>query len=465
MSSSSPDPNFPSTRWSLIERARGADAFLRREALGSLVVRYWPALRAHLVIRRRLAPDTADELLQGFAADRILEQRFLGHADPAKGRFRSFLLRCLENYRIDRLRSQKPTERLDDEREANLADPTLPHDVFEVAWARLVLDEALRRTWLDCREQRKLEIWLLFDRRVLRPALSHSSPPSYDELVGELGLESAQQAANLLVTAKRHFRRVLQSVVAEYVSSEAEIEDEIADLRSILAAAPGSIHFGTEVGGQRSEVGSHSVVARSPDRNTLPTEGLPSHTLETESQPRGYAPSFLEDSEITLIAALFRVDDDQDSVWEPLDLERLLKRLLSVPLAEALPGFVGVPPLGGGPGCPQGPPAGRPPKGGTPTSRSLTLAVLFTDPNPPIEVLKAIKEWSRRSTRAPEPPLPGDIASLLYFAAIAAAHLRHNQWISKLDPSLLRQGIEMLLAKPWISEPFRGLFQEFIAQP
>src|SRR6266700_3593438 len=43
------DPDFRATRWSLVERARGADPALRREALGSLFALYWPALRAHLV--------------------------------------------------------------------------------------------------------------------------------------------------------------------------------------------------------------------------------------------------------------------------------------------------------------------------------------------------------------------------------------------------------------------------------
>jgi RNA polymerase sigma-70 factor (ECF subfamily) len=417
MSSSSRDPNFPSTRWSLVERARGDDAFLRREALGTLVKRYWPALQAHLVIRRRLAPDAADELLQGFAADRILEQQFLGHADPAKGRFRSFLLRCLENYRIDRLRAQRPSQRLDDEHEANLADPSPAHDVFEVAWARLVLETALRRTWLECREQGKREVWQLFDRRVLQPAVSHASPTSYDELVGELGLESAQQAANLLVTAKRHFRRVLQSVVAEYVSSEAEIDDEISDLRSILAAGP--------------------IVPS-------PLEGNEPSLIERIAADID-VPNLLGDSDVTRVANLFHVDTGQESAWEPLDLERLLTRLLLLPMTEALPGL-------------------SPHDSGTVTTQSPTLAALFTGPNPPLDLLKAIKEWSRRSTHAPDPPLPSDIASLFYFAAITAAHLRHKQWISKLDLSLLRQGIEMLLAKPWIDEPFRGLFDEFISK-
>jgi hypothetical protein len=255
---------------------------------------------------------------------------------------------------------------------------------------------------------------------VLRPAISHASPPSYDELVGELGLESAQQAANLLVTAKRHFRRVLQSVVAEYVSSEAEIEDEISDLRSILAAGP---HLPSPLVGERPHSGEFS---RSGVRERTAVESNIS--------------MFLEDSDITLVANLFHLDADQDSVWEPLDLERLLRRLLNAPVAEALRGFSQI---------------------GT---QSTTLAAVFTEPGPSLEMFTAIKEWSRRSTRAPEPPLPSDIASLLYFAAIAAAHLRHGQWISKLDPALLRQGIEMLLAKPWLGEPFRGLFQEFIAR-
>jgi hypothetical protein len=241
-----------------------------------------------------------------------------------------------------------------------------------------------------------------------------------------LGLESAQQAANLLVTAKRHFRRVLQSVVGEYVSSEAEIEEEIADLRSILSEAPPACGF------RAVEV---------PRTNILPSPPvIEGPWVRGQTAADSDVSTFLDDSEITLVANLFHLDADQDSVWEPLDLERLLRDLLNVPLAEALRGFSQV---------------------GT---QSTTLAAVFTEPDTSLELLTAIKERSRRSTRAPEPPLPSDIASLLYFAAIAAAHLRHDQWISKLDPTLLRQGIEMLLAKSWLGEPFSGLFQEFIAR-
>ena len=111
MAESPSDPDFRATRWSLVERG-GADPVLRREALGSLFTLYFPALRAHLVVKRRLSPDAADELLQGFAADRVLGKRFLGHVDRAKGRFRSFLLRCLENYRIDNWRERPQASHL-----------------------------------------------------------------------------------------------------------------------------------------------------------------------------------------------------------------------------------------------------------------------------------------------------------------------------------------------------------------
>jgi hypothetical protein len=95
---------------------------------------------------------------------------------------------------------------------------------------------------------------------------------------------------------------------------------------------------------------------------------------------------------------------------------------------------------------------------------SLTLNDIFTDPAPSIESLRAIKDWSRRSSRSKDSPLPLDVASLLYFASIAAAQVPRGQWISKLDPAIFGRGIEMFLAEPWLREPLRGLLQESHAQ-
>jgi DNA-directed RNA polymerase specialized sigma24 family protein len=431
MAESPSDPDFRATRWSLVERARGADPVLRREALGSLIALYWPALRAHLVVKRRLSPEAADDLLQGFAADRVLKQRFLGHVDRAKGRFRSFLLRCLENYRIDNWRERPQASNLKEGQEEEIpAGPVHSPDVFDVAWARQVLNEALRRTRENCRRQRQSAIWAIFERRVLQPALFDATAPSYDQLVAELGFATEQQAANALVTAKRQFRHALEDVVSEYVKNKADVQAEIIELRVILSIA------------EHDEAALDSLSAMKDD----------SAAIDSSLRSAGFdAPNlsaFLDESNPSLLARLFGVDDGREAIWESFDLKNLLARLLATPLAEALPGIdrraIAA--------------AARSVPGATPGS--LTLSEVFADPMPSVELLREIKEWARRSTRAQDSPLPADLASLLYFASIAAARLRRGQWISKLDPSLVHKGLEMLLARDWVGEPFRTLFRQ-----
>ena len=80
---------FPATQWSLIDRARQSDAGRRGAALGVLLHRYMPALRAYLVLTRRMPPEQADDLLQSFIADKIIERNLLDRAERERGKFRS----------------------------------------------------------------------------------------------------------------------------------------------------------------------------------------------------------------------------------------------------------------------------------------------------------------------------------------------------------------------------------------
>jgi len=75
----------------------------------------------------------------------------------------------------------------------------------------------------------------VLEGRVIGPLLDGSSPVPNEELVQRLGLNSPEEAWNLLATAKRTFARALRSVVGEYEKDERRIEEEIADLRAALA--------------------------------------------------------------------------------------------------------------------------------------------------------------------------------------------------------------------------------------
>src|SRR5207253_8343443 len=67
-----------------------------REALEELCRKYWFPLYAFLR-RQGRSPEDAKDLTQGFLAQFLAKDR-LRRAEPAKGKFRSFLLASLTNF-------------------------------------------------------------------------------------------------------------------------------------------------------------------------------------------------------------------------------------------------------------------------------------------------------------------------------------------------------------------------------
>src|SRR4051812_26444272 len=86
---------FATTRWSLVVAANGpgGDA---REALEWLCRKYWLPLFAY-VRRRGESPENAEDLVQGFFAW-LLTRELLSRAEAERGRFRSYLLGCLNHF-------------------------------------------------------------------------------------------------------------------------------------------------------------------------------------------------------------------------------------------------------------------------------------------------------------------------------------------------------------------------------
>jgi len=225
---------FPTTRWSLLARAGDENAEARRAALEVLLAAYLPALRTHLVRARRCTAEEADDVLQSFVAERILARSLVSRAAPSAGRFRSYVLKALENHlRTERgrsaLRREQPTTEHTEEPSAE-ASPT---ELFERAWAREVIDETLRRMQAECEERGLRQHWLVFEARIVGPALRGEPAPGYGDLQNSIGFASPREGTNLLVTAKRAFQRHLRDVVALY-SDDAEVDSEIRELRAAL---------------------------------------------------------------------------------------------------------------------------------------------------------------------------------------------------------------------------------------
>jgi hypothetical protein len=236
---------FPSTSWAVIIAA-GRQGDNGEAALDAFLRGYHGPLCHYLAGRYGLPIDRAEDYVQGFVADKIMRQGFLARVDRGKTRrFRHFLLRSFQNYVASALRSEQTLKESPHSANAvplhSLAE--LPDDRdrgerdFDLEWARQILSATLRTMREECRGKDHEQVWKVFEKRLLNPALEGAEPVGYEQLVAECDLATPAQAMNALVTAKRAFRRHLRRAVAATVADEREVDDELHELQRALANA------------------------------------------------------------------------------------------------------------------------------------------------------------------------------------------------------------------------------------
>lgn len=208
-----------------------------QEALSTLCETYWYPLYAFLR-RRGYSADDAQDLTQAFFA-RLLEKHTLRHADPARGRFRSFLLASLRNFvanEHDRDTARKrgggtPRLSLDliaaEQRfQLEPAIDETPERVFDRLWALTLLDKVLAR--LQAETSARAAKTAAFDQ--LKPYLTGDEPQlSYAETASRLGMsEGAVKVA--VHRLRRRFRELLRDEIAHTVSAPEEVDIELRHL-------------------------------------------------------------------------------------------------------------------------------------------------------------------------------------------------------------------------------------------
>lgn len=240
--------NFQSTIWSLVLGAgRGGD----RAHLEQLLRSYWSPVYA-FIRRQGYTGHDASDLTQDFLTQVVLSRDLIGRADPAKGRFRSFLKQALRNFLIDQHRLGKAHKgrqsgqggpgapvHLDAEQHLalNTEHATPPSDdSFDRAWAAAVVEITLTRLEDACLADGLEAHWTAFNLNVLGPALRRTTALPLADLARRIRAADEAQASNMLQTMKRRFRRTLREVIAETVSDPAQIEDELGQLRAYFNA-------------------------------------------------------------------------------------------------------------------------------------------------------------------------------------------------------------------------------------
>lgn len=232
---------FATTRWSLILRAGTQDSDGAR-ALDQLCRVYWPPVYA-LYRASGHGVDEAQDLTQGLFTD-LLTRGDLASADPKRGRFRTFLRRCAQNYAAnqrDRGQAQKrggdrqiQSIEFGDEETRFRQEPLHrldPAALFDRRWAQAIIETALDQLAGD---ENAAGRGALFER--LRDSLDGAVPNTpWVEVAAQLG--SSEGAVRVAAHRLRErFRERLLSAVRDTLGPAEEGDAGTSELTELLAA-------------------------------------------------------------------------------------------------------------------------------------------------------------------------------------------------------------------------------------
>ncbi len=235
-----PGSDFVTTQWTRVLEARGESPDAKA-ALSDLCAAYYAPVSVFI---RRNAPDedSARDLTQEFFA-RLLARHSIDHADPQRGRFRSYLLGAVKHFLADmrdrehRLKrgAGQPLESIDPGTDTSpglqLPDPQAPspdHE-FDRKWALTLLDRALAALAAEHHAAGKSDQF-----EALKPWLTGDTDNySQADVVRRLGLnEGAVKVA--IHRLRRRFREVIKLEIARTVSDRAQVDEELRHLLEAL---------------------------------------------------------------------------------------------------------------------------------------------------------------------------------------------------------------------------------------
>lgn len=138
------------------------------------------------------------------------------------------------------------------------------------------------------------------------------------------------------------------------------------------------------------------------------------------------------------LARLLAFSRESDRLWEPAELRAILTHQLQLrPDADDISDVR---------------------EGLKPGQPATQLELLCSD-NPSVPLLLGMKDNAKASGQDPNAPLPEEVATALYFGAIAAALVRLDRRISRLDNSGLAWGFQWASQQPWMIDELRELFR------
>lgn len=232
---------FRTTHWTIVLTAARPDSESKCEAFGRIYSDYWYPLYAYIRRRGYLPPD-AEDITQGFFLHVINHQSLDGLVREG-GKFRTFLLRLLDNFLAnewDRQRAQKrgagqPLLSLDVAAgefrySQEPSDRHTPETLYERQWVFTVLAKVLEAQAAECEAAGKGNLFA--DLRLHLQGERSGLP--YAEVAARHGMtEGAVKVA--VHRLRQRYRELLHKEIARTVGGSHEVDEELRHFIKVSA--------------------------------------------------------------------------------------------------------------------------------------------------------------------------------------------------------------------------------------
>jgi RNA polymerase sigma factor (sigma-70 family) len=233
--------NFALTRWTVVLAAGRTESTHARDALEQLCSTYWSPIYA-FVRRQGYSPPDAQDLTQEFFS-RLLEKRFLDDVNPAKGRFRSFLLASLKHFLAnewDKAKRQKrgggqiplsiDAQSVEGRCGIELIEHLTPEKLFDRSWAIALLHRVMERLREEYVRAGKTSV---FEQLKSTLTGERRSVP-YTDIAAFLN--TSEGAVKVAVhRLRQRYRELLRAEIADTVAGPEDVEEEVRSLFAALA--------------------------------------------------------------------------------------------------------------------------------------------------------------------------------------------------------------------------------------
>ena len=245
--------------------------------------------------------------------------------------------------------------------------------------------------------------------------------PDYRTLAADLGLKDDKAAMNLLVTAKRHFTRVLRQNVREYVTRSHQTDQYVNAVAEHLNSSSSNREENQKAATQLTEQAISELVEEEiRSLRQILADSRGAVPVEIDRSRSGTSDQYLfldrlaSASDVNHRAFEWGLDDDEctDDI--------IFASLLDTPLKE-----IGV-------------------------GESGTIRGALTAGNASVDVLKSLKHWIKLQRLHDDRTYARQFASAIYYGTIATALIFLDIRISSLPARQLIYGINSVVDENWM---------------